>query len=238
MVAVCVLSGVNRPLFLFLNGALGPGHDLLWANLTNLGDTLVVLVLALPFAGRRPDIAWAVVIAALVATVLSHGIKELWPVARPAGVLEGDVFHLIGRRLRLGAFPSGHTTAITTLVGVLCLHTRRVVPIVLMLGAAFVVGLSRIAVGAHWPADVAGGWATGWIAAVAGVWVAQAWPAGTGRGAQTLIALFLLGCAAWLVVYETGYPQALRMQQVIAAACAAAGLFNLYRLWRKAPPAG
>lgn len=238
MVAVCALGGVNRPLFLALNGALGPGHEVLWSNLTNLGDTLVVLALALPFAGRRPDIAWAVVIAALVATVLSHGIKEFWPVPRPAGVLDDASFHLIGRRLRLGAFPSGHTTAITTLAGVLCLHSRRILPVAVLMGIAVVVGVSRIAVGAHWPADVAGGWAIGWVAAVAGVWLARASPAGTARAAQTLIALFLLGCAAWLTVYATGYPLALRLQQLIAACCAIAGLLNLYRMWRPPPSRG
>jgi len=231
LAAVLVLGDVNHALFLVFNHALGPGHDLLWSNVTTLGDTLVVMSLAVPFAARRPDIAWAVLIAAVIATVLSHGIKELWPLPRPAGVFDADDFYLIGRRLRLGTFPSGHTIAITTFAAVVCLRVPRarvVFPLALL---AFLVGLSRVVVGAHFPADAVGGWAFGWIAAVAGVWLADRSPAGFGRGAQTAILVFLVGCAAWLSFHDAGYPLARPLERVISALAVSAGLVNLYRAW-------
>jgi membrane-associated phospholipid phosphatase len=161
-------AGANRQLFLAVNGwaqALPAG---LWADLTVLGDTLVAFCLALPLLRRRPDLVLALLLASLPAILLSHGLKALFAEPRPVLAL-GDLVHVIGDDIRnRSSFPSGHTTTVFVLAGVLAAGLRRQGLAWLAILVASLVGLSRIAVGAHWPADVAGGILCGWFSALLG----------------------------------------------------------------------
>ncbi len=60
------------------------------------------------------------------------------------------------------SFPSGHAAnaTITFLAIALFLAPRRIA-IAVALGLAFLIGLSRLVLGVHWPSDVVGGWAFG-----------------------------------------------------------------------------
>ncbi|HFC54338.1 MAG TPA: phosphatase PAP2 family protein, partial [Gammaproteobacteria bacterium] len=167
------MGELNRPLFFWFNTLSRYGGELLWSHLTLLGDGLVALVLALPLVGRRPEMVRAMVVAALLAAIWALGLKPLLGVARPAGVLPADTLTIIGPVLRQYSFPSGHTTAIFTLAGVLAIHAGSGVLRWMLLLLAAVVGCSRIVVGAHWPLDVLGGAFGGWSAAVLGTMLAQ-----------------------------------------------------------------
>ena len=116
------LNGFNEEFFLWLND-LGRSSfsKILWANITILGDTLVAFALLSPFARKRPDILWALLIAAVFATFWVHGLKPIIEHLRPAAVLSNDLIHIIGITLHKGSFPSGHTTTAFTLAGVICL---------------------------------------------------------------------------------------------------------------------
>ena len=70
-------AGANEPLFLACNALSRYTGDALWANWTVLGDATVVLALSLPFAGRRPDVLWALLLAALLTTLSIHSFKPL-----------------------------------------------------------------------------------------------------------------------------------------------------------------
>ena len=225
------LLGVNRVLFVPLNELSLVTGASLWAHITVLGDTLVLLTLLLPLVYRFPRLVWAALFAAIVALLASHGLKELLDVARPARVLGEDGIQVIGRVLRRGAFPSGHTTAAFTIAGVLTFGLRSRVVLVGAIAAATLVGLSRIVVGAHWPADVAGGAVVGWLSAAAGSWLAarSRW---TLTGPARLAAGVFLGAGAlWLLDYDTGYPRARAFQQLIAVAALAAVLTDF--LWMR-----
>jgi membrane-associated phospholipid phosphatase len=216
MLVLAVTHG-NEPVFLWLN-AIGPATgDLLWANLTILGDTTVALALCLVLARRRPDLLWAATLAALFAGLWVHIYKPLFDVTRPPGVL--SALHVIGPAHRYHSFPSGHTTTIFTLAGMCMLgfrlHAAGALPIVL----AMLVAVSRCVVGVHWPMDLLGGACGGWLAAALGIRLASRLSFGRQPVVQWLLALAFAGCAvALLAGYDTGYAQALWLQRALGVA--------------------
>lgn len=220
--------GVNTSAFYLVN-AWGVGCERFWAGINLLGDTLVTVSLFLPFVWRRPQVVWAGVLSAVLATLVVHGLKPwlAWP--RPLAVLPPDTIHLIGHALRSNAFPSGHTTSITTAVGVLALALRA--PwwgVLLAASIAVLVGLSRSVVGAHWPQDVAAGLLIGWTAAWIGVRLAERWPVNRTWG-QPILALLLLGCLVQLYGFDGGYPEG-RWVLLLVALWSIGG--SVWVLWR------
>ena len=139
------------------------------------------------------------VVSAVLATLWVHGLKEPIGALRPPAVLAPDSFHVIGKALRAGSFPSGHTTTIFTLAGVLALHFPGRGHTASFAVLALLVGLSRCVVGVHWPLDVLGGAFGGWLSAAFGTLIAQRWPAGRRRLPQAFFGLILAGAAAALL---------------------------------------
>jgi membrane-associated phospholipid phosphatase len=221
--AALLMTGANGRVFLWLN-RLGPEtSDALWANITVLGDTTVALALGLVLARRRPDLLWAVVPAALLATVWSRTFKHLVALPRPPAVLGADAIHVIGPVYHFHSFPSGHATTAFTLAALCVLGFRLRAWGLVPVAVAAMVGISRCVIGVHWPLDLLGGAFGGWLAAALGLRVAAQMPFGLRPAAQWVIAMALAGCAvALLMGYPTDYPQALWFQRAIGAACLAA----------------
>ena len=211
------LSGpANQAWFLALNGLAAGLPDVFWSDLTVLGDTLVALCLLLPFLRRRPDLVLAALLASLPATLLSHGIKDGLALARPFAVL-ADQVHVIGPYLKAGSFPSGHTTTIFVLASVLALGLRARGAMPALLALALLVGLSRIAVGAHWPQDVAGGLLCGWLSGMIGLYLAERLKTLQRPSVLAGVRIFLIACALVLLVrYDSGYPLARSFEQALA----------------------
>ncbi len=232
--ATVAATGSNEALFHILN-RLGPlTSDTLWAGITILGDTLVAIALAGLLARRRPDILWGLLLAAIFATLWVHGIKTLAGALRPLAILGPEQVHVIGHALRSGSFPSGHTATAFTLAGVFMLRgTPRWLAGGLLL-LAVLAGISRSAVGAHWPLDLFAGAFGGWLAAVIGSRLADRWDWGIRPKPARGIRLFFLLCAvALLTFHDTGYPQAQWLQWSIGAA-ATLGLGGvIWRDWRR-----
>lgn len=217
--AVLVASDTNRSLFLYLNGLGTLASDVLWQNLTVLGGTLAGLTLLAPLIGRRPDIIWSLALAAILATLWVHGLKDPINHVRPPAVIPPELLHIIGPAYHYGSFPSGHSTTIFTVAGVLSLYLRRSA-LVWLVPAALLVGLSRIAVGVHWPLDVLGGAFGGWLSAVLGTLLAQHWRWGVSRSGKWILGLALAACALTLLVSpDTSYPEAIMLQQGLALVC-------------------
>jgi membrane-associated phospholipid phosphatase len=113
-----LLMRLNEPLFHALN-AIGPlTSDELWASITVLGDTVVALALCLVLWRRRPDLTWALVLGGLLSIAWVHTLKQLVPVQRPPLAL-GEQVHVIGKPYRKRSFPSGHSTTIFLVGGLL-----------------------------------------------------------------------------------------------------------------------
>ena len=225
-------AGVNQPLFLWFNGLSRYTGEALWAHLTLFGDGVVGLVLVLPFVGRRPDIVRAMMVAALLAALWAVGLKALVGAPRPAAVLPPETINIIGPVLKKFAFPSGHTTTIFTLAGVLCLHISSNRLRLLLVLFAVAVGCSRMVVGAHWPADVLAGAFGGWLAAAAGTILARHWAMGLRTRAQRIFALLLGLLTAWLLLFHhTGDPDTLILQRLIAVGALLLALPGVRRLF-------
>ncbi|MDR2092245.1 MAG: phosphatase PAP2 family protein [Azoarcus sp.] len=237
-VLLCVLcAGIvmatdsNRALFLLGNAAAAgwlPASA--WAGITNIGSTLGAFALLVPTLARWPRWVAAALLASPFASLYTHAIKILAELPRPAAVLPPEAFHLIGLPLRSNSFPSGHTLTVFVLAGVLAFCTRR--PLAwLAVPVAALIAFSRIAVGAHWPLDLLGGAAGGWIAAAMGcAWSARWRFWETTRGQRTLAAIALIVVAAF--GFETlDYPEG-RWMQYLLCAWGAAGA--IYALWRPA----
>ena len=215
---VLLALGDNVQLFYFMNRIMSYASDGLWTHLTLLGDGQIVVLFILPFLGRRPDVVWQYVLAALLA----------------------GSFHLNGPDLQNNAFPSGHTTAFFVLAGLVCLHRTKVWFKFAILLLAIFVGLSRIANGVHWPVDVLGAAMGGWLVAIVAVWLAQYWRAGLNVWVQRIFALILTLVSLWAVWslwhhYDDVYPGTHVMQVLLFVACLALSvpgqlrLFNLKR---------
>jgi undecaprenyl-diphosphatase len=132
------------------------------------GITLAALVYLVLL--KKRDTAIMTIIAIGGGMVVSLLLKELFDRPRPDLVPHGS--HVYTK-----SFPSGHSmlSAVTylTLGAVLARVQPRLIlkvyMIVLALGIALVVGVSRVYLGVHWPSDVVAGWAAGSAWAL-GVW--------------------------------------------------------------------
>ena len=228
----CLIVGTT--LFLFcgyhagferLNAAAAAYPDWVWEWLTALGDERVPLALSLFFARRRPRVFWTLVLAALLAIAYSRGLKHLFDTLRPPAVLAADAFHLIGPGPRRTSFPSGHSTSAGVFFGVLVYYARWWETRALLLLIALLVGLSRVAVGVHWPVDVAFGLGGGLAAAWAGARLAARWP---GPATSPGLHLALAGLAAWsaslLIFSDRGYTLARPLFTSLGAAALAYAL--------------
>jgi membrane-associated phospholipid phosphatase len=242
------LSNQNQALFLALN-QLGPlSSDVLWANITVLGDTVVALALGLTLWRRRPDLIWALALGALLATAWVHVLKPLVQVPRPPALL-GEQVHVIGKAYRKQSFPSGHSTTSFAVAGLLALGLaprRRGAPATgpaqgadaaarawgaLAIALALLATLSRAVVGVHWPLDLLAGAFGGWLCAAFGLALARrTLRFGTAPLVQWIMGLLLAGCALTLIVgHRSGYPQAMALQRVLGAVTLGCALLALWR---------
>lgn len=151
-------TGANEAWFYRLNGWSEVTGPQLWAGITIFGDALVLLALALPILWYRPQWAWALLVAAIVTTVVTHTMKPWLALPRPAAVLGAEAITIIGPELRAKAMPSGHAAAALTLAGALvpAMKSRSARAAVLLF--ATLVALSRVVVGARWPTWRPAGW--------------------------------------------------------------------------------
>ncbi|MFO1319855.1 MAG: phosphatase PAP2 family protein [Burkholderiales bacterium] len=234
--AVVLVMGGNRSLFLFFNAwsrATGPAP---WPYVTIVGDTAVALALFLPIAIRRPRVAGALAVGAIIATLFVHGLKPLFDLPRPPGVLPPGEFTVIGPAYRAHTFPSGHTTTIFLAAGLVWLHIDSWAARAFVLPMAVIVGISRMVVGVHWPLDVATGAAGGWLSAALGTWLAERFPPEATRVLHALLCLIGLGCAvALLAGLKTGYSQAVQLQYAIGTWACLGVLTHVFGRFRAAP---
>ena len=187
-----LLTGTNKVLFLSINSFTAKQNPFIWANLTFLGDSLTASVIMLLFVRKRPDIVWSAIIATILATLISHILKLYVNSPRPPAIICKDVINIIGPPLYSHSFPSGHTVTIFTLAGILIFYFKSVYTRISLIVLAILVGISRIAVGVHWPADILAGAALGLICATSGIYYVTKLKWGRIKQIQMVLGAFLL----------------------------------------------
>jgi membrane-associated phospholipid phosphatase len=226
--------------FLPLNALAAELPSSVWQWLTSLGDERVAFALALLFSARHPRVFWTLICAALVAIAYSRGLKPIVDAARPPAVLAPESFQLIGDGHRGKSFPSGHSVTAAVFFGVLAYYAQRLHWRLVFLLLATLAGLSRVAVGVHWPVDVAAGLAGGALAALAGVWLARRSLWGIyDEGVHLAFVALAMFAAVGLLFDHGGYPAAALPLQVLAwAGLVSAAIAYLWLPARRLLPGG
>ena len=202
-----------------------------WAVLTVLGFGWPLLIIGSIYAGRDPHLLAAFVKVSLLATAAAQIPKLLMPVPRPALLLDPAQLVIVGEPvLHTGSMPSGHALATFSMLTVAWLGRRSQVsremrqPMSLIWLALLVLGVavawSRVAVGAHWPADVLVGSGLGLgVGVMAWQWESvRPWRSwfSTAAGQWSVVAFLLIAACAWTAT-KTGYPSAVWLQWLVAA---------------------
>ncbi len=149
-----ITEKLNQSLFLTLNTFLSQLPDIFWVNMTNLGSTLAGAALLCLLLPKRPQLALHLLISGVLCTLVIYGLKHALDVVRPHLILDRSLFHFIETSITSPARPSGHTATGFFIAGTVwyLLQSRA-----LRLGSlllAILIGLSRIAIGVHWPLDL------------------------------------------------------------------------------------
>lgn len=145
-------------------------------NLTQLGDASIFLSFLILLVIYAPKFWESLLSALLVSAVLCKFLKELFSIPRPAEILNKDSFIIVGRTLDgFSSLPSGHTVTVFTILTVIlfAFMPKKIIYkgiwIFLLLGFGYFIGLSRVAVGAHFPFDVFIGSVIGYCSGLLGI---------------------------------------------------------------------
>jgi membrane-associated phospholipid phosphatase len=213
-------------MFVWLNTSFLPIPAQVWTGLSLLGNGWGVLGVTAPLLLVSPRLMGAWVCAAPFAALFARVGKELIVSPRPAAVVDNAHMRIVGEVMHTVSMPSGHTTTAFAVACAIFLalnsdqKKRHVWLLVLALGT----GLSRIAVGAHWPGDVAVGMCLGLLAGLLGNVLLQAIEPRHFQASAwglRLIALAVAAAVYMLLSEPMDFAENLPLQRVVAAVAAA-----------------
>lgn len=150
----------------FNSSARRPGLDQFFKGITELGSMWASIGAAatISLRGRRREAADALS-AAATTWVLGQVLKRVWRRVRPYEA--GGPFRLLIVKPSGASWPSSHPMVLSTFVTVAGRNLELTRAARLGLGAvAGLVAGSRVYLGVHYPADVAGGLLLGWAVGV------------------------------------------------------------------------
>lgn len=208
-----------------------------WAFLTWSGLGICGFVLLTSLSAEEPRRVAALILALLIGGIVVHTMKRTLHVDRPATYFGPDhpVFQVIGKVLKKGSMPSGHSATAWAVAVLLVLHEEGRAKLWRHLWwvLAALQAISRLVVGAHWPSDVLVGSGMGLLLAPL-TWRLQA----SARLADWLrhpqvckaVALSLPGFGLYLCFSRQGWVVPLGVQCAVMALCA----WGAWRWWQAA----
>jgi undecaprenyl-diphosphatase len=136
-------------------------------DITSLGGGTVIVIITVIVVGflllqKNYNAMWLILIATIGGALVGLGLKELMGRERPP-----EIFHLV--YVNTLSFPSGHSmiSAVVYLTQAFLLSriqkkkSIRVYIIMVALILTFLIGISRVYLGVHYPTDVFAGWSIG-----------------------------------------------------------------------------
>ena len=150
----------------------------LMTDITALGGATIIFMITAAVVfylliQKHYEFMWLILIATIGGAILSFGLKELFARERPP-----LIYHLL--TVKSLSFPSGHATMSSIvyltqgalLAKVQANKNLRVYILLVAIILVFLIGISRIYLGVHYPTDVLAGWSVGlawaslcWLAA-------------------------------------------------------------------------
>jgi len=167
---VAALLSTPTELFLQINQKAHALPDGLWVFFDLLGNGWYDFALATPLLLLAPRNLVSSVCAGAIAGLSGRALKLAFELPRPASVLDPASFHILGNPLTSLAMPSGHTLTAFALITAFYFSTpaEKRKPLLCLFLFPLTAGIARIAVGAHWPADVMAGAALGILGGLIG----------------------------------------------------------------------
>lgn len=151
-----------------LHQPIGPEWvELAMRDITSLGGVTFIVIITVIVAGflllqKNYNAMWLILIATIGGALLNLGLKEWIGRGRPP-----IIFHLV--YVNSLSFPSGHSmisaivylTQASLLARIQKKKSIRVYIITIALILTFLIGISRVYLGVHYPTDVLAGWSIG-----------------------------------------------------------------------------
>lgn len=163
---LALFTAINQHAHLFLG-------DAFWTHITDFGNGALAGVIALATLVLYPQLSKRLLLTILFSAVVINVSKDFFDATRPPGILPLDQIHLVGHAITKNSFPSGHTATAFVLAGYIWLSFSNVWLRSIVLLLAILVGLSRSAIGVHWPEDITSGATLGWLLAWGSAWLSR-----------------------------------------------------------------
>ena len=168
-------TGSQRDMFLQLNDLLSISPSLAY-NITYLGDALVLFPFVFIFLFLAPKLWEAILTSSIFTLVTSAVLKLIFAMPRPAAMIDGDTFTILGvPNILHTSLPSGHSMTAFMVITILLYAfmpkktTHKIYWSFGLISIGLIIGFSRVAVGAHYPVDVILGCTIGYIMAILGI---------------------------------------------------------------------